>query len=74
MTCPVCGRESPESYCDFHKTAYDNLVKTYSEWKEAMDISWDKYLRIVIDNPGTGLWVVEVAKDLLKKGNGSPEV
>jgi len=46
--------------------AYENLKLKYNEWREAMEISWEEYLRQIINNPLTGLWAKEVAQVLLK--------
>jgi len=74
MTCPICSRGTQESYCDFHRMAHDNLTKAYVEWRDAMNITWEEYLKIVADNPNTGQWAIEVARDLLGKGVERPAI
>jgi len=74
VTCPICGKGASNSYCDFHGTASDNLVKAYKEWREAMNIEWEEYLKIIAENPNTGMWAVEVARDLLKREERRPPV
>ncbi|HIE14606.1 TPA: hypothetical protein EYP70_04980 [Candidatus Bathyarchaeota archaeon] len=66
MRCKICGRETQSRFCNFHMKAYENLKLKYNEWREAMEISWEEYLRQIINNPLTGLWAKEVAQVLLK--------
>ncbi|KYH41386.1 MAG: hypothetical protein AYL32_005870 [Candidatus Bathyarchaeota archaeon B26-2] len=65
MKCEICGRRAESRFCELHKRAQENLREKYEEWKRAMDITWEEYLREVLKNPLTGLWVKEVARILL---------
>jgi len=67
MRCEICGREASSQLCDSHKKAYENLVEKYKVWKEAADITWTEYLNEILRNPNSGLWVKEVAKQLLSQ-------
>jgi len=66
MKCKVCGKEAISAYCKIHERAHENLVKGYEEWKRALNLSWKEYLKGVIKNEYSGLWVKEVAEQLLK--------
>jgi len=66
MKCRICGKEAVNVYCKFHEGAYANLVKSYEEWKRALNLSWKEYLNEVIKNEYSGSWVKEVAEQLLK--------
>jgi hypothetical protein len=70
--CPICNRRRAENetLCAYHQRAYINLREKYDQWKTALGISWDEYLREVIDNPNTGEWVREVAQHILQ-GEGA---
>jgi len=48
-------------YCQYHETAYENLLAGYQKWKRAQDITWIDYLNALIELKGTGMWVKEVA-------------
>jgi len=65
MNCEVCGRKAKSNFCERHQEAYNSLLKTYDEWRKAMDISWKAYLKEIKDNPYTGKWAKEVAAHLL---------
>lgn len=69
MRCAICGRRviPGGNFCDRHYAAYNNLIRTFKRWKDSMNVSWKEYLRIIKDNPSTGLWAKEVANHLLKK-------
>ena len=54
-------------YCDLHEKAYQNLLKTYEDWKKALGVSWKEYLNEIVKNPLTGEWAREVAEHLAKK-------
>jgi len=69
MTCEICGREASSRFCDLHKKAYENLVEKYEIWKKASKITWTEYLNEILRNPNTGLWVREVAQQLLSTGS-----
>lgn len=66
--CPICNRRRTENetLCTYHQRAYLNLREKYDQWKAALGIGWDEYLREVADNPNTGEWVREVAHHLLQ--------
>lgn len=64
MQCPVCGRRAEEEYCPIHKVAHENILRSYEEWKRAMDIGWEEYLKMLMENPNTGLWALEVCRHL----------
>jgi hypothetical protein len=49
-----------------HKRAYENLLQKFEEWKRAMNISWEEYLKEIARNPYTGRWVVEVVEALIR--------
>lgn len=66
MKCEICDREALGTYCEPHEKAYDNLVRKYAVWKEALSMSWKEYLNEVINNEYTGAWVKEVAQQLIK--------
>jgi len=65
MNCEVCGRKAKSRFCDRHEEAYNSILGTYEKWREAMDISWEDYLREIKENPYAGKWVKEVAERLL---------
>ncbi len=69
MNCLICGANTNErsDYCENHLSAYINLKEAYNEWKKAMDITWQEYLKRVIENENTGEWVRELAIHLLNE-------
>ncbi|MEM2134601.1 MAG: hypothetical protein Q6366_006455 [Candidatus Freyarchaeota archaeon] len=69
MNCLICGVNTNEGfdYCENHLSAYINLKEAYNEWKKAMDITWQEYLKKVIENENTGEWVRELAIHLLNE-------
>jgi hypothetical protein len=69
LKCAVCDRKSgAEKYCRLHEKAYENIVKSYAQWRKALKISWKEYLSQIANNPLTGEWAKEVAKHLMKSG------
>ena len=66
MKCRVCNREAVEKYCELHEKAYRSIVQKYDDWKRATDVSWKEYLNEIAENPYTGSWAKEVAKQLMK--------
>jgi hypothetical protein len=66
----ICGKESPEKYCERHGNAHRNVVEKFEEWKRAMAVSWKQYLKAVVENAYTGSWAKEVAEHLLKNEDG----
>ena len=69
MKCKICNKEATNEYCELHEKAHESLVKTYDDWKEALEISWKEYLNGVVKNQYSGVWVKEVAQYLLEKGD-----
>jgi len=66
LKCRVCNREAVEKYCELHEKAYRSIVQKYDDWKRATDVSWKEYLNEIAENPYTGSWAKEVAKQLMK--------
>lgn len=48
--------------------AHENIVKKYSVWQRALEISWQEYLSEIVKNPLIGEWAREVAEHLIKSG------
>ncbi|MCD6529505.1 hypothetical protein J7L06_04370 [Candidatus Bathyarchaeota archaeon] len=69
MKCLICGRESEEEFCEYHRLAYRKLKEAYVKWREATEVSWREYLSEVVKNPFTGEWSKEVARKLLEEDN-----
>ena len=69
MKCKICSKESISEYCELHEKAHESLVKTYDDWKKALEISWKEYLNEVVRNQYSGVWAKEVAQYLLEKGD-----
>lgn len=69
--CRLCGRGRSQAsvYCSFHQRAHASLLDAFKRWKMALDIDWIDFLKEVRENPGTGEWAAEVAKDLMEKGH-----
>ncbi len=67
MKCKICGRNAESEFCSFHKEAFENLRSKFEEWKKSMNISWMEYLRMLEDNPYTGIWVKEIIQYLLSQ-------
>ena len=67
MKCKICERKAESEFCKFHKISFENLVKKFEEWRKSMDVSWLEYLRMLQNNPYTGVWVKEVIQYLLSK-------
>lgn len=71
LKCKVCSREAqtqPENgYCELHSKAYESLQEKFEIWKKASGFEWQSYLQEVAKNPLTGIWVREVAENLLKE-------
>ena len=69
MKCKLCSREtkSESKYCELHDRAHANIVKKFETWKKASGASWEEYLNELVKNSFTGVWVKEVAEQLLKK-------
>ncbi len=73
MACEICGRKADSRYCELHEQAYANLVKNYDAWKKAMSTSWLEYLKEIQKNPLAGVWVREVAENLLASSSSGNE-
>ncbi len=67
MSCRICGRRAKSEFCSRHEEAYRSILEGYREWREAMSISWRKYLEEIAKNPYSGRWVKDVASYLLAK-------
>jgi len=65
VKCKICEREATTEYCELHEKAHESIVQKYNVWKKALEISWKEYLNEVMKNPYTGIWAIEVAKDLV---------
>ncbi|MBC7129832.1 hypothetical protein H5T51_01250 [Candidatus Bathyarchaeota archaeon] len=69
MKCKICDREAVKrGYCDLHVQAYERILEKYEQWKKALNVSWEDYLREIAKNPLTGEWAKEVAEKLLEDG------
>ena len=67
--CKACNNEAEENeeFCDLHKLAYLNIVKAYEEWKKAYgEISFNEFLRKIIDAKESGEAVKEIAFYIMK--------
>jgi len=67
MKCSICERKSDGRFCEYHQLAYENVKGTYEKWKEAAEVSWIEYLNEIVNNPLTGEWSKEVARELMKE-------
>jgi hypothetical protein len=70
ITCAICEKQkaSDGQFCEYHNISHYNIEQNYEYWKEAYDeLSWEAYLKILIDNSENGIWVKEVAKYLITK-------
>lgn len=65
MQCAICYRKADNEYCLLHDAAFVNIVQAYQKWNSSKAIGWLDYLRGIMDNPNSGLWVVEVCRYLL---------
>jgi hypothetical protein len=69
LKCAICDRNSGAGkYCRLHKKAYGNIVRSYDQWRKAVEISWKDYLSQIANNSLTGEWAKEVAQYLIKSG------
>ena len=67
MSCRICGKPVSDGvYCRKHERAYTNLEEGYQKWRYALGTSWPEYLEKVAKASGSGKWVKEVVKDILK--------
>lgn len=69
--CQICGRTLTEGskYCYYHEKSLTNLLEAFPQWKMAMDIDWEGFLKEVIKNPQLGEWAKEVSRELIERGN-----
>lgn len=70
--CSLCWRrhEDGSEYCTYHLAAQENLLKAFSDWREALEVGWRDFLVAVAARPESGEWVRDVAIYLLEKGEG----
>ncbi|MGQ9720624.1 MAG: hypothetical protein ACUVXA_04785 [Candidatus Jordarchaeum sp.] len=71
MKCPICNLNGYEEsgYCENHQSAYFNLKEKFDDWKKSMNVSWQEYLKKVIENENTGEWAREVAIHILEENS-----
>ncbi len=67
MKCSLCNRKNRNEYCELHEKAFANINQKFEVWKTAADVSWEQYLKELVENPFTGIWAKEVAEHLLKE-------
>ena len=74
MKCPICNSNKYEEsdYCENHQSAYLNLKERYNDWKKALNITWQEYLKKIIENENSGEWAREVAMHLLNESSEQP--
>ena len=73
--CRLCKRERADGseFCKYHLAARRNLDAAYARWSRAFGgMSWDAYLKKVLENKETGQWAKEVAELLSKEAEGAP--
>lgn len=68
--CMVCKRNvetgAKPSFCSFHSEAYQNIVKSYDDWRNAYgDLTPEEFLRRLENNDYAGKWIKEVARIIL---------
>jgi hypothetical protein len=68
VKCVICGKESCREFCEWHEAANKNLSEKFKDWQNAMEITWEKFLEEVKENPNSGIWAKEVATYILEKG------
>ncbi len=70
--CSLCWRQRDggSEYCTYHLAAQENLLKAFSDWREALEVEWSDFLVAVAARQESGEWVRDVAIHLLeiKKG------
>jgi hypothetical protein len=69
--CKVCEREKvSENYCKYHERAHQNVMEAYDDWQEGYgELSFEEYLKKLIENKATGVWAKQIAEELLEKEN-----
>lgn len=56
-------------FCSSHQLALDNIRKGFRVWANAYgSVTREQYLNLLIKNPNSGEWVVEMANYLLERG------
>ena len=70
--CSLCWRrhEDGSEYCTYHLAAQENLLKAFSDWREAIEVEWRDFLVAVVDRPESGEWARDVAIHLLEIEKG----
>ena len=70
-TCAICMKPAADGQvlCPYHQKAYVNLREKCENWKKALGISWEEYLRVVLKNPNSGDWVKELCGYLLSRNS-----
>lgn len=64
---PGCRGDSFEKgLCKIHSSAYENILKTYEEWKARKNLSFEEYLSKIVKLKSTGSFVKEVAEHFLQ--------
>ena len=72
MKCKICNKDVDDNdLCTLHLRAYNNIIAKFVLWKQASNISWAEYLAELQKNSLTGEWAKEVAKYIIKEGNGN---
>lgn len=66
--CILCKKRKEENsdYCTYHEIAYKNILIGYKKWKNSQEITWNDYLRVILELKQTGKWVKEVSIHQLK--------
>lgn len=74
--CDICGRdaEDGQTLCRYHVMAQTVLQEKFEEWRTAQDMSWEEYLKEVLEAEDTGAWVKDVIEhSLSKSGTSAPQ-
>jgi hypothetical protein len=75
LKCKLCGKEAqaqPQSqYCELHQEAYEKIKMKYEQWKQALSIDWQNYLKEIAQNPYAGAFAKDVAANLLSENRPS---
>ena len=66
--CSLCWRRRDDGseYCTYHLAAQENLLKAFSDWREAIEVEWRDFLVAVVARPESGEWARDVAIHLLE--------
>ena len=67
--CTLCWRRRKygSEYCIYHRTAQENLLNAFRDWREALEIEWEDYLVAIVTRQESGDWVRDVAHHILEK-------